>query len=119
MAWTIIVKQKFSSAHYLKDYQGKCEELHGHNYLIVVYITGPKIPKSGMLYDFRKIKEYLKTILPDHKCLNDIYNFNPTTENLAKYFYDKIKKRYPVTKVEIWENENQGSVYEPKAKRKN
>jgi len=112
--WTITLKKKFSAAHFLQGYKGKCEELHGHNYLIVVHITGKKLPKPGMVYDFREIKEYLNQILPDHKLLNKLYKFNPTTENLAKYFYDKIKKKYPVTKVEVWEDENQGSSYSNK-----
>ncbi|MBS4015027.1 MAG: 6-carboxytetrahydropterin synthase QueD [Candidatus Latescibacteria bacterium] len=109
--WTITLKQNFSAAHFLKEYKGKCEELHGHNYLIVVHISSKKLPKSGMVYDFREIKDYLKQILPDHKCLNNVYKFNPTTENLAKYFFEVIRKKYPVKKVEIWENEQQGSTY--------
>lgn len=112
--WTITLKKRFSAAHYLREYHGKCEELHGHNYLIVVHISGKKLTKTGMVYDFRKIKDYLKIILPDHKCLNNIYKFNPTTENLAKYFYDVIKKKYPVSKIEIWEDDNQGSSYSEK-----
>lgn len=112
--WTIKLKKKFSAAHYLREYRGKCEELHGHNYLIVVHITGKKLPKSGMVYDFKEIKDYLDKILPDHKLLNKVYKFNPTTENLAKHFFDTIKKKYPVTKVEVWEDENQGSSYTKK-----
>lgn len=114
MSWTITLKRKFSAAHYLRKYKGNCEELHGHNYLIVVHIASKKLPKSGMVYDFREIKEYLRKILPDHKCLNNIYKFNPTTENLAKHFFDVIKKKYPVTKVEVWEDENKGSAYSKK-----
>ena len=114
MPYTIIIKKKFSSAHYLREYKGKCEELHGHNYLIIVHITGKKLSKSGMVYDFKEIKEYLKKILPDHKCLNNVYKFNPTTENLAKHFFYVISKKYPVTKIEIWEDENQGSSYSEK-----
>lgn len=112
MPYTIILKKKFSAAHYLREYKGNCEELHGHNYLVVVHISRKKLPKSGMVYDFREIKQYLKQILPDHKCLNKIYKFNPTTENLAKYFFSIIKKKYPVTKVEVWEDESQGSSFQ-------
>ncbi len=111
MPFTIIIKKHFSAAHYLKNYHGKCEQLHGHNYQIVVHISKKQLPKSGMLYDFHEIKDYLSLIIPDHKCLNDIFKFNPTTENLAKYFYYKLKKKYPVTKVEVWENETQGSIF--------
>ncbi len=109
--WTIILKKKFSAAHFLLDYKGKCEELHGHNYIIVVHISSNQLLKSSMVYDFRQIKNHLTKILPDHKCLNNIYKFNPTTENLAKYFFEQLAKRYPVSKVEIWEDENQGSSY--------
>lgn len=116
MPWTVIVKQKFSAAHYLEQYQGKCEEIHGHNYLIIVHIKSRRLSQSGITYDFSEIKKYLQSILPDHKCLNDVYNFNPTAENLAKYFYNKIRKKFPVTKVEIWEDENQGSCFETNRK---
>lgn len=111
MPYTIILKKKFSAAHYLTKYKGKCEELHGHNYLIIVHISSKKLPASGMVYDFREIKQYLQQILPDHKCLNNIYKFNPTTENLARHFYGIIRKKYPLTKIEIWEDDNQGSSY--------
>ncbi|MCX7756912.1 MAG: 6-carboxytetrahydropterin synthase QueD [candidate division WOR-3 bacterium] len=112
MSWTIIVSMKFCAAHYLQNYRDKCENLHGHTYKIVIYIAGNKLNNTGIIYDFKEIKEYLKEILPDHRCLNEIYSFNPTAENLAYYFYHIIKQKYPVKKVEIWEDETQAASYE-------
>jgi len=112
MPYKVRVRQRFSAAHYLRNYKGKCEEIHGHNYLIEVCISGEKLQKSGLLYDFSQLKKEIAKILPDHKMLNAIFSFNPTTENLSKYFYDKIKKKYPVTKVAVWENEDSVAEYE-------
>lgn len=86
--------------------------MHGHNYLIEVWLRSNKLKKPGLIYDFTEVKKEIAKILPDHKLLNKIFPFNPTAENLAKYFYDKLKKRYPVQKVTIWENEDSAAEYE-------
>ena len=112
MSYSIRVRQRFSAAHYLRGYKGKCEELHGHNYLVEVFIQSNKLRKPGLVYDFSEVKEQLKRILPDHKLLNDLFSFNPTSENLAKYFYDQLSKKYPVLKVIVWENEDSAAEYE-------
>ncbi|MEO0072671.1 MAG: 6-carboxytetrahydropterin synthase QueD [candidate division WOR-3 bacterium] len=102
----------FSAAHFLKNYRNKCERVHGHNYKVVVYINGDKLNKNGILYDFKEIKEYLKKIIPDHQHLNELFLFNPTAENLAYHFYYVLKKKYPIKKIEVWEDDTQGAVYE-------
>jgi 6-pyruvoyltetrahydropterin/6-carboxytetrahydropterin synthase len=112
MPWDIIVKMDFNAAHYLKEYNGKCERLHGHTYKIIVHIAADKLNKVGIGYDFNELKKFLKKKLPDHVCLNEVCKFNPTTENLAYYFYQIIKKKYPVKKIEVWETETQGASYE-------
>lgn len=112
MSYIIRVRQRFSAAHFLSDYKGKCESIHGHNYIVEVHLRGHKLKKAGLLYDFNEVKEEIKRILPDHQLLNKILGFNPTCENLAKYFYDKLKKNYPVTKVIIWETEDTSAEYE-------
>ena len=111
MSWNLVVKQDFSAAHYLKNYKGKCEKMHGHTFQIEVHLKMEELDKAGIATDFNEIKTYLKEILPDHQVLNDIYDFSPSAENLSKYFYHKIKETYNVSKVIIWESENAGAVY--------
>lgn len=112
MPYTIRVRQRFSAAHFLRGYKGKCEAMHGHNYLIEIELRRAKLKKPGLVDDFTEVKKAVAKILPDHKLLNEVFSFNPTAENLAKYFYDKLKKRYPVQKVTIWENEDSAAEYE-------
>jgi len=108
----LIVKVKFSAAHFLRSYKGKPEEIHGHNYLIEVHIKSNKLNDEEITYDFIEVEEFIKSILPDRKFLNEIYNFNPTCENLAKFFYNEIKKKYPdLEKVILWETDNFGVEY--------
>jgi len=111
MSWELIVKDKFSSAHFLENYEGKCEKMHGHTFEIEVIFGVDTLDKAGISIDFTEIKAYLKTILPDHMVLNDIYDFSPSAENLSKYFYYKIREKYPVLSVMIWESENAGARY--------
>lgn len=117
MPYTIKVRQHFSAAHFLRGYPGKCEEVHGHNYSIEVWLESKELNKSGLVYDFRKLKKQIQKILPDHKLLNKLFKFNPTAENLAKYFYDELKKRFSdrvrVKKIVVWENEDCAAEYEP------
>ncbi len=107
----LIVIEKFSSAHYLENYKGKCENMHGHTFKMEVCFQVDKLDKSGISIDFTILKAYLKTILPDHLVLNEIYDFSPSAENLSEYFFNIIKKKYPVSKVTIWESENAAASY--------
>lgn len=112
MSWDLIVKDRFSSAHFLENYKGKCENLHGHTFGIEVHIKADSLDKSGIAYDFTIIKKDLSEMLPDHKNLNDLYDFSPSAENLSRHLYYKIKEKYPVTKVIIWESETAGACFE-------
>ena len=111
MSWKIVVKQKFSAAHYLENYRGKCEKMHGHTFEIEVHLNVNTLDKSGISIDFSEIKDYLKDILPDHQVLNEIYDFEPSAENLAKFFYFKIQEKYPVSKIVIWESSDAAAIY--------
>jgi 6-pyruvoyltetrahydropterin/6-carboxytetrahydropterin synthase len=111
VSWEIIVKQKFSAAHYLENYKGKCEKMHGHTFEIEVVIGTSELDKAGISFDFSQVKAYLKSILPDHQVLNDIFDFSPSAENLARYFYYKIREKYPVVRVIIWESEQAAAVF--------
>ena len=111
MSWELIVKQKFSAAHFLRHYSGKCEKMHGHTFELQVQIGASELDRSGVSIDFTILKDYLRQIVPDHQVLNDIFDFSPSAENLARYFFEQIKAKYPVRRVIVWESENAGAVY--------
>ena len=112
MSWELVVKEKFSSAHYLEHYKGKCEKMHGHTFEVEAWFNVEELNKSGIGIDFTVLKIYLKELLPDHKVLNDLFDFSPSAENLSKHFYHEIKKEYQgIARVMVWESENAGAVY--------
>lgn len=97
----------FSASHFLTNYHGKCENLHGHNYKLIVSIEG-KVQDDGMVMDFAEIKKSVneKALNDlDHSHLNEILE-NPSSENLAIYIWDKLKKDLPLKKITIYETEN-------------
>ena len=88
------VSADFAAAHFLKDYNGKCENLHGHNYKVYAHVRGNKLNEGGMLLDFTKLKSALRLVCKnlDHTNLNDFDYFeqNPSAERIAKYIYEQI-----------------------------
>ena len=79
-----------SAAHKLDlSYESKCTNLHGHNWIIDVYLRSETLNKDGMVMDFTEIKRRIQDRF-DHKVLNDVIDFNPTAENLAKYICDEL-----------------------------
>ncbi len=111
MSWTLRVRDKFSAAHFLREYKGKCEKLHGHTFQVEVEIAAESLDATGIAYDFTDIRKALSEILPDHTNLNEAFSFNPTAENLARHFYGALKGRYPVRRVTVWESEDAGASY--------
>ena len=111
MSWILKVKDKFQAAHFLKDYKGKCEKIHGHTFQVEVEVEVTQLDKAGIGIDFTLIKQELSKILPDHDLLNEVYDFNPSAENLARHFFHEMKKRFPVTQVTIWESEDASATY--------
>lgn len=90
----ITVQAGFSSGHYLRNYHGKCENPHGHNYRVLVTLAGEELDVAGMLIDFKELKNVLRPTVEylDHFMINDLPPFdtvNPSAENMAKYFYEK------------------------------
>jgi len=117
--YNVKVESSFSSAHNLRHYKGKCEELHGHNWRVELTATHDKLDKAGMALDFKYLKMKLNGVLEklDHKYLNSIPYFrkvNPTSENIAKYIYDRVKKSgiIRIKSVTVWENTTSSATYE-------
>ena len=116
------VQDYFSSAHYLKDYKGACEKIHGHNWKVELIVEGSELNSLDILIDFAILKKILKEVLfeLDHKLLNEIpyfENINPSSERLAEYIFKKVKEKlssYPNVKVKevtVFETEKAGATY--------
>ena len=107
--YTVIKRMEVSAAHSLNlSYRSKCENLHGHNWIITVFCRSTELNADGMVVDFSHIKKAVKSKL-DHQNLNDILSFNPTAENIACWVCQQIPTCY---KVEIQESEGNIAIYE-------
>ena len=112
MPWIIRVKREFNACHFLTNYKGGDEPLHGHTWTVEFFFKVDKLDSAGVGIDFIDIHRYLEDILPDHRCLNEIYNFSPSAENLAKHFFETVKKKFPqLIKVVVWETPQCGAEY--------
>ncbi len=120
----LTVEDKFSSAHQLNGYKGKCENLHGHNWRVIATIKGIELNSIGLLMDFNDLKKYLKEILNglDHTLINQIPYFmeiNPSSENIAKYIFDKLNndfqndgiKNAAVDSITVYESDTSRCLY--------
>ena len=122
--YQISVVEHFDAAHYLRDYGGKCENLHGHRFKVMVTVSASKLNETGLAYDFVELRRHLKEILNsfDHICLNDVPpfdKFNPSSENIAMTIYDRLKLHFPseaisLTSVEVWESPHSRVCYRPR-----
>ena len=100
---------EISAAHRLTlDYESKCTQLHGHNWLITVYCKSAELNANGMVVDFTIIKQMIKDRL-DHQVLNEVLPCNPTAENIARWICEQIPHCY---KVEVQESRGNMAVYE-------
>lgn len=98
-----------AGAHNLTlDYESKCSNLHGHNWIITVYCKSEELDANGMVIDFKHIKNLVSEKL-DHQYINDIVDFNPTAENMARWICEQIPNCY---KVSVQESEGNIAIYE-------
>jgi 6-pyruvoyltetrahydropterin/6-carboxytetrahydropterin synthase len=118
----VTVQQTFAAGHALRNYRGKCENVHGHNYRIEVTVEGEQLDSIGLLVDFVELKRLMKDAIDylDHRFINDLEPFdkvNPSAENIAKYFHDRItaglSNEVPVrlAQVKVWETDTSSAVY--------
>lgn len=115
------ILSQFAAAHQLREFEGKCENLHGHNWKVEVYVTGNKLEKNGLLMDFRLIKKATEEVLDglDHQFLNDLEVFstiNPSSENIARYIFESLALKLDngqvrVSKVTAWESDTACASY--------
>ena len=118
------VESEFSAAHFLSHYNGKCENLHGHNYTVRLWVNGPDLNEGGMLIDFSMIKKTLREVLStlDHSNLNDmeVFQNDPSAERIARYIFDKVREKLPLHEpdlileaVDVFENKDCMARYSP------
>ena len=118
--YEVRVQQHFDAAHYLRGYQGKCENLHGHRFQAVVSVKVEKLDQIGIAYDFIELKQKLAEVLKrfDHTCLNEVPPFNeinPSSENIALTIYNELQPRLKViiSNIQVWESPDSCITYFP------
>jgi 6-pyruvoyltetrahydropterin/6-carboxytetrahydropterin synthase len=115
--YKISVITHFSAAHHLLDYEGKCENIHGHNWKVKVTAGFRELAENGIAYDFKDLKHAAGKVIDelDHTDLNTHEYFaknNPTSENIARSIFERIKDQgIPALEVTVWETENYSATY--------
>jgi 6-pyruvoyltetrahydropterin/6-carboxytetrahydropterin synthase len=123
----VSVEQTFAAGHALRNYHGKCENVHGHNYRVRVLVEGQDLDEAGLLVDFVEMKRVMRDIIEklDHQFLNDVPPFdklNPSAENMARYFFEEMTRLLDagarpnpvrVSEVKIWETDTATATYRP------
>ena len=120
----VTIEETFAAGHALRNYRGKCENVHGHNYRCQVTLAGAELDSIGLLVDFVELKKAVHAVLDrmDHQWLNDFPPFdvlNPSAENMAKYIYDQVSEALKAQKgvrvgaVKLWETDTASATYRP------
>jgi 6-pyruvoyltetrahydropterin/6-carboxytetrahydropterin synthase len=121
--YQVSIQTSFAAAHFLRNYKGKCENLHGHNWKVEVTVSKKTLDKAGMAIDFSLLKQKTNNIVEkfDHTHLNEIPLFeetNPSSENIAACIFNLLQKELKGTTVKpvsvsVWETENSRATYIP------
>ena len=113
----VMIEDSFAAAHRLLNYNGICENVHGHNWKVQVYASGNEFDSSGIMIDFKVLHSALKEVIDnlDHIDLNtldEFKNISPSSELIARYIYTRMKLRISnITKVSVWETEKSKATY--------
>lgn len=120
--FVVSVQAHYDSAHYLRNYHGKCERMHGHRYVVELALATTELDEAGIAFDFVHVKKHLRDLAEglDHENLNEVPPFTelePSAENQARYFYHELKRLLPasmseaVLYVKVWETPTQFALY--------
>ncbi len=117
--YQVCVQRHFDAAHYLRNYGGKCETLHGHRWQIVVCVAAEELNDIELAFDFTELKRVVDGIIAgfDHVCLNDVPPFdklNATSENIARVIYERVVAALPqarVAQVTVYESPDAWVTY--------
>ncbi len=123
----VTIEETFAAGHALRNYHGKCENVHGHNYRVRVLVAGDALDATGLLVDFVDLKQILRAIIEklDHQFLNEVPPFdklNPSAENMAQYFHQEMTRglngaprpnSVHISEVKIWETDTATATYRP------
>jgi 6-pyruvoyltetrahydropterin/6-carboxytetrahydropterin synthase len=117
----ICVEHTFAAGHALRNYHGKCENVHGHNYRVQVGIEGHELDENGLLHDFADLKRRLRATSEylDHQFINELKPFdaiNPTAENIARFICEEMQKDLKtaaISYVKVWETDTSCAIYRP------
>ena len=112
---------QFAAAHRLLNFQGKCEQLHGHNWKVEVFVRADQLDSAGLVRDFGEIKAITQEVLNgfDHHYLNELTPFkkdNPSSEHIARYLFQELSRRLNddrarVSKISVWESDTACATY--------
>jgi len=119
--YEVKIVTQFAAAHRLENFNGKCESLHGHNWKVEVFLAGPALDGAGLLLDFGVVKARTREVLEeiDHKYLNELAAFqdrNPSSENLARYLFERLgaiftRDGVKIKRVNVWESDTSCASY--------
>lgn len=119
--YELVVESKFAAAHQLRNYNGRCENLHGHNWRVTAHVSAEKLNEIGLAIDFADLKRILREQLDqlEHVFLNEIFPFteiNPSSENIARWLYNNLSKKINngnvmVSMITVWESDTASASY--------
>lgn len=120
--YKLMIETSFSSAHQLRGYKGKCENLHGHNWMVQVYVASNVLNEIDLVIDFHDIKSMTNEIISklDHTLINNVFPFtekNPSSENIARWIFESLKEKMAkhsgikVSEVTVWESPTASASY--------